>query len=82
MRGYAFWCMGWDENDPSPGPPGNNGGCMVLFMCLVGLFALSCFRVAFETGNMMGVLLGLAVIAGLLKGLNRSITHPLKRVGL
>lgn len=75
MRGYGAWCLGWYEAERDRGggggPPGNNGGCMVLFMCLVGLFALSCFRVAFETGNMMGVLLGLAVIAGLVKGLNR-----------
>lgn len=72
MHGYGAWCLGWweAERDRGPSPPGNGGGCMVLFVCLVGLFALSCFRVAFETGNGMGIVLGLAVIAGLVKGMN------------
>lgn len=73
MRGYGAWCMGWEEGERNPGgpPPNNNSGCMLLFAGLVILLALSCFKVAFETGNGMGILLGIAVIAGLVKGMTK-----------
>lgn len=69
MRGYGSWCMGWREGERrSGGGGGDGGGCGTLAAVLFfGLLAFSCFKVAVETGNIMGVVLGLAVIAGVVK---------------
>ena len=66
MRGYGAWCMGWNEAERTKYQPSNNsgGGCLILFFVLV---ALCFFKVAIETGNAMGVLLGIAVLVGAFK---------------
>jgi len=70
MRGYGAWCMGWNEGGRKRfTPPSNNGGCGVFLLGFGILFLISCLKVSFETGNPMGLFLGIAVIAGIFKGL-------------
>jgi hypothetical protein len=72
MRGYGSWCMGWRDAERNPGPPpGNNGGCGILFFGFMALVVFSFFKVALETGNGMGIILGLAVVAGVIKGMSK-----------
>lgn len=71
MRGYGSWCIGWNEGSrkqPTP-PPSNNGGCMIIFLIFIILLVFSSFKASFETGSPLGIFLGLAIVAGLLKGL-------------
>lgn len=66
MRGYGSWCMGWKEAERlPPGPPGNGPG--IFFYCIVGLIVLTCGKVALETGNPAALLIGLGIIAGVMK---------------
>lgn len=67
MRGYGSWCMGWREGERlPPGPPGKPG---IFFWGFMALLVFSFVKVGIETGNSMGFLLGLAVVAGLMKGM-------------
>ena len=69
MRGYGSWCMGWNEAGRGGGGGGDGGGCgMLLVYGFFILLALCFFKVALETGSGLGVLFGVAVLAGLLKG--------------
>jgi hypothetical protein len=67
MRGYGSWCIGWREGERlPPGPPSKPG---IFFYGFMALVVFSCVKVGIETGNFMGFLLGLAVVAGLVKGI-------------
>lgn len=70
MRGYGSFCLGWKEAERTKYEPSNNsgGGCLLIFFTLL---AFSFFKVAVETGNFVGFLLGIAVIAGALNGLKK-----------
>jgi hypothetical protein len=68
MRGYGAWCQGWrDAERLPPGPPHKPG---ILFWGFIGVLVFTFLKVTLETGNPMGILLGLAVLAGVVKGLN------------
>jgi len=68
MRGYGSWCIGWREGERQRGQPLGDPGCgMFFFYAFFALLVFYCFKVSAETGNFMGVLIGLAVVAGLLK---------------
>jgi len=70
MRGYGAWCQGWrDAERLPPGPPYKPG---IFFWGFFILVVFSFFKVALETGNPMGILLGLAIACGLLQGLNKT----------
>lgn len=72
MRGYGSWSIGWNEaRRKSNLPPNNNdnNGCAILFLGFSFLFLISCFKVSFETGSPLAIFIGLAAIAGTLKGL-------------
>ena len=72
MRGYGAWCQGWNDAERRSGPPSpGNGGCGMWVLAFMLLLAFSFFKVALETGNGMGLVLGIAVIAGVLKGMNK-----------
>jgi hypothetical protein len=70
MRGYGAWCMGWREGERKTYRPSNNdpGFGSILFYGFLVLVALTFFKVALETGNGLGILFGIAIIAGMLKG--------------
>jgi hypothetical protein len=60
--------MGWNEAQRTKYQPSNNnagGGCLLVFFVIL---AFSFFKVAFETGNVLGVFLGIAVLAGYFSG--------------
>lgn len=65
MRGYGAWCAGWREGERRGG--GGGGGPGIFFYGFMLLVVLSFFKVALETGNPMAFVLGLAVIAGVIK---------------
>lgn len=62
MRGYGVWCAGWREGERRGG-----GGPGIFFYGFMLLVVFSFFKVALETGNPMAFVLGLAVIAGIIK---------------
>lgn len=66
MRGYGAWCQGWrDAERLPPGPPQRPG---IIFWGFIVLVLFSCIQVALQ-GNPMALLIGLAVLAGVLKGI-------------
>jgi hypothetical protein len=68
MRGYGSWSIGWREGERQRGQPLGDPGCGMLFLyAFLALVVFCCLKVTIETGNFMGVLIGLAVVAGLLK---------------
>lgn len=72
MRGYGAWCQGWNDaarSRRSGPPPSDNGGCLAIMICLGAVFIFSCIKVTLETGNIYALFIGMAVIAGVLKGL-------------
>jgi hypothetical protein len=70
MRGYGSWCIGWNEGSRKPIPPSNNNnGCLLIFIGFVILLVITSFKVSFETGNPLAIIFGLAILAGMLKGL-------------
>jgi hypothetical protein len=70
MRGYGSWSIGWREAENKSYKPDNSGnGCLLVFF---GLIVLTSFKVAIETGNFLAFLIGLAVIAGCINGLNKT----------
>jgi len=69
MRGYGSWSIGWNEASRKPSPPSNNNGCLVIFVCFVILLVITSFKVSFETGNPLAIIFGLAILAGMMKGL-------------
>lgn len=69
MRGYGSWSMGWNEAQRKPSPPSNNNGCGLLMGLFFLLLALCLFKASFDTGSPLGLLFGICVIAGFLKGL-------------
>lgn len=73
MRGYGAWKAGWREGERriSGSPPGNSRCGTLLGYGFILLLVFSCFKVAFESGNPMGILFGLAVIAGVIKAVSR-----------
>lgn len=71
MRGYGSWSIGWNEGR-KPSPPSNdnnNTGCLFLVIGFSILLLFSSLKTTFETGNLFALFIGLAVIAGLFKGL-------------
>lgn len=66
MRGYGSWSMGWKEAERNPGPPGDNSGCLIPAGILIILIAWA----SIQAGG-LGILFGLAAIAGILNGLKR-----------
>lgn len=71
MRGYGSWCIGWNEASRKQNQPSNNGNGCALFLIGFGiLFLISSIKVCFETGSPLALFFGLAVIAGIIKGLN------------
>lgn len=72
MRGYGSWSIGWREGERSPGPPpGNPWGCGVVAIGFIVLLLVTSVKVALETGNGMALLIGLAVAAGIIQGMNK-----------
>ena len=73
MRGYGAWTMGWREGERRSGGGGGGGGngCAFVMVCLAVLFMFSCIKVVLETGNVYALLIGIAVIAGVVQGLNK-----------
>lgn len=73
MRGYGSWCIGWKEGERRPsGPPPEPSGCgMLMFFGFMALVVFSFLKTSLETGNPMGLILGLAVVAGVMKGLSK-----------
>lgn len=70
MRGYGSWRIGWNEGSRKPSPPSNNNnGCLLIFIVFVILLVITSFKVSFETGNPLAIIFGLAILAGMLKGL-------------
>jgi hypothetical protein len=70
MRGYGSWCIGWNEGkNKNIEPPSNNNGCLFIFIIFVILLIISSFKASFQTGSPLGIIFGLAILAGLLKGL-------------
>lgn len=70
MRGYGAWCMGWRDGGRRSGPPSGNGwGCGVLVLLFAALLVFTSVRVALETGSGLALLLGFAVIMGIVKGM-------------
>lgn len=70
MRGYGSWCLGWKEGERASNRPSNNdnGGCgTTVVVGFILIVAFSFFKVAIESGNGLAFILGLAVIAGLMK---------------
>ena len=71
MRGYGSWCMGWKEAEKSrkshPNNDGNGLGSIIFYFFLI-VIAITFFQVAVQTGNPLGILLGFAIITGMLKG--------------
>lgn len=68
MRGYGSWTIGWREGGRLP--PSEPSGCgTILLFSFFAILVISFFRVGIETGNPMGFLLGLAVVAGVIKGM-------------
>lgn len=67
MRGYGSWCIGWREAERKPYQGG--GGPGIFFYGFIILLVISCIKVAIETGNPTAFIIGLAVIAGVFKGL-------------
>lgn len=63
MRGYGSWCTGWREGGRMPSSP--SGGPGILFWAFMALVVFSCLK----AGGTMGLILGLAVIAGVIKGI-------------
>lgn len=68
MRGYGSWSMGWREGERTPSPPSSGPG--ILFYGFMLLVVVSFVKVAIDTGNPMAFLIGLAVIAGVIKGIS------------
>lgn len=72
MRGYGSWSIGWREGERAgPPPSGNPWGCGVVAVLFIILLLFTCLKVALETGNGMALLIGLAVVAGIVQGLNK-----------
>lgn len=68
MRGYGSWSIGWREGERQRGQPsGDPGSGMIFLYAFMALVVFCCFKVAVETGNFVAVLIGLGVVAGLLK---------------
>lgn len=66
MRGYGAWCQGWRDGQrlpPSQGGPG------IFFWLFILLVLVTCVQVAIQ-GHPFALLLGLAVLAGAMKGQN------------
>lgn len=73
MRGYGSWTIGWREGERNRGgPSGDNGGCLIVALPLIGLILFSAVKVSLETGNFLAILFGLAIIMGILSGLNKN----------
>jgi hypothetical protein len=67
MRGYGAWNQGW--RDAQRTPPGPSGGPGIFFWLFILLVLVTCVQVAIQ-GHPFAILLGLAVLAGALKGHN------------
>lgn len=73
MRGYGSWTIGWNEADRKSNlPTNNNNGCVWIIIGLGILFFISSVKATIETGNLFGICIGIAVLAGIIKGLNTS----------
>jgi Flp pilus assembly protein TadB len=59
--------MGWREGERKSYPSGNSHPGFFFYGFFL-LLVLCFFKVAIETGNPLGVLFGIAIVAGLLKG--------------
>lgn len=67
MHGYGAWCQGWRDGERhQPKPPHQPG---ILFWSFVTLVLVVCVQVALQ-GQPFAIVIGLAIIAGALKGLN------------
>lgn len=65
MRGYGAWCQGWrDAQRTPPGPPRGPGAA---FWYLLAVVLFSCLQVALQ-GHPFALLIGLAILAGVIKG--------------
>ena len=73
MRGYGSWTIGWREGERNRGGPSPEpGGCgTLLFVGFIAIVIFSFLKTSLETGNPMGLILGLAVVAGVMKGLSK-----------
>lgn len=74
MRGYGSWSIGWREGERrgsfQPRNNGNNNGGLgpiILFGFLI-LTAITLVQVSIQTGSLLGILIGIALVAGILKG--------------
>lgn len=67
MRGYGSWCMGWREAERKPSPPSKDPG--IFFWAVVAMIVFSFLKVAVETGNTTGLLIGIAVVIGVIQGM-------------
>jgi hypothetical protein len=70
MRGYGSWCIGWNESNRNETPSSNNSGCLWILIGLGVLFFISSLKVTMETGNLFSICIGIAVLCGIIKGLN------------
>lgn len=73
MRGYGSWTIGWREGERKSNFPdnnNNNNGCAPLFIGLAILILFSSIKVTLETGNILALLIGIAMVCGIIKGLS------------
>lgn len=66
MRGYGSWTIGWREGERTPNGPPGEPGC--LFWAFIGTLLLAALQVALQ-GNPLAILFGLAILAGVIKGM-------------
>jgi len=69
MRGYGSWSIGWKEAERTSNRSFNKdpGFGMVILYGFMILLVMTLFQVAVQTGNFLGFLLGIAILAGLAK---------------
>ena len=68
MRGYGSWSIGWNEKNSNPSPP--NNGCFLVLIAFGVLFLITSIQTSLETGSLFAIILGIAVLGGIIKGIN------------
>lgn len=66
MRGYGAWNQGWRDAQRLPSGPPSPPGC--LFWGFMGVILYACTMTAIQ-GHPFALVIGLAILAGALKGI-------------